>query len=562
MPPRPNTLILFPVFDGTSSLSSSPSPLRVNAWDKLLRFYPGDFPTALAGILKSGALIGYEGPLQRIFSRNHSTVNLAPDVITAKLQADLVLHRIAIAPTIQSCSYFISSPLGLVPKPHGGLRRIHDLSYPLRHSVNAYIKPEYGSLKYAKIDDILDKIVTAGRNSVIMKRDLKDAFRNIPVASQIQSLLGFQWRDSFYIEKCLPFGLATAPFLFNLFAEGLHWILQSWLHWDLLDHYLDDFIHIIPFSSSIDSAIQLAADEYIAVTDLLGLPRNDSKNECGMVVPVLGYEIDTRIFILRIPADKLAKAHSATSQFLLKNSISLHETDSLAGFLGFCAPAVRLGRVFLRSLWSFSAAFPMGQSRFIRRRIPADLRDDLIWWRDLLPLWNGVHFFDATSRPIVSLFTDASGIGIGGFFISGTDFSNPHLFSPDHAFAIPLPPLEPDTRFDINLYEMEAINFALQHWGSLWTSFTVRVFTDNKTSELGLLKQTLKSPANIPLRQALLLAATYDIVIEPFWIEGSKNLLADALSRFDYTTITNLCPHWQNYSSPILQIHSVPGLPI
>jgi len=41
-----------------------------------------------------------------------------------------------------------------------------------------------------------------------------------------------------------------APFLFNLFAEGLHWILQSWLQWDLLDHYLDDFILIIPLSST------------------------------------------------------------------------------------------------------------------------------------------------------------------------------------------------------------------------------------------------------------------------------------------------------------------------
>jgi hypothetical protein len=66
---------------------------------------------------------------------------------------------------------------------------------------------------------------------------------------------------------------------------------------------------------------------------------------------------------------------------------------------------------------------------------------------------------------------------------------------------------------------MEAIKFVLQLWGPLWASSTVRVFTDNTTFALDLLKQTLKSPANTSLRQTLLLAATHDIIIEPSWIE-------------------------------------------
>jgi reverse transcriptase-like protein len=551
MLPRPNTDILFPVFDSSSNLSSSPSPLRVAAWRELLRSYPGDLPTALIGILESGALIGYEGPPQKIISKNHTTVNLAPSEITAKLQADLAANRIAIFPSQHPSSQLISSPLGLVPKHDGGLRRIHDLSYPLGRSVNAHIPQDYGSLQYAKIEDILEKVIRAGRNCLIMKRDLKDAFRNIPVALQMQWLLGFQWENVFYIERCLPFGLATAPFLFNLFAEGLHWILQSWLQWDLLDHYLDDFILIIPLSPSTDSVIQLATSDYIVVTDLLGLPRNDTKDQCGTVVSVLGYEIDTGAFTLRIPVDKLSKAHAITSQVLMSGSMSLHEVDSLAGFLGFCAPAVKLGRVFLRTLWSFSATFPSGRSKFIRKRIHAELRHDLTWWRDLLPKWNGVCFFDSTVRPIISLFTDASGIGMGGFYIRGMEPFDSRLVPLNQAFAVPLPHFDSDAQFDINIYEMEAITLALQLWGPLWASSTVQVFTDNTTAALGLSKQTLKSPANAPLRQALLLAAAHDIILEPSWIEGSTNTLADALSRFDTVTIANLCPHWQNFSLPI-----------
>jgi hypothetical protein len=78
--------------------------------------------------------------------------------------------------------------------------------------------------------------------------------------------MGFQWKDNFYVERSLPFGLATAPFIFNLFAEVFHWILQSWLGWKFLSHYLDDFICIFPMSASLDSIIRTAAEDYIAIT--------------------------------------------------------------------------------------------------------------------------------------------------------------------------------------------------------------------------------------------------------------------------------------------------------
>ena len=36
-------------------------------------------------------------------------------------------------------------------------------------------------------------------------------------------------------------GLRTAPFIFTLFSEGLHWILEWVFSRDLI-HYLDDFL--------------------------------------------------------------------------------------------------------------------------------------------------------------------------------------------------------------------------------------------------------------------------------------------------------------------------------
>jgi hypothetical protein len=42
--------------------------------------------------------------------------------------------------------------------------------------------------------------------------------------------------------------------------------------------------------------------------DLLGIPRNDKKDEVGQEVNVLGYLIDTNKMEARLPIDKLERA--------------------------------------------------------------------------------------------------------------------------------------------------------------------------------------------------------------------------------------------------------------
>jgi hypothetical protein len=136
--------------------------------------------------------------------------------------------------------------LGLVPKGDGGFRQIHDLSTPPRRSVNDRTPDEYKSLTYATIEDVYDKVIIAGRKATMLKKDIRDAFRNIFVAPDNQWLLGFGWKTRFYTETCLPFGLGTAPFLFNLFAEALHWAIESRTQDAIIFYYLDDFLFFFP----------------------------------------------------------------------------------------------------------------------------------------------------------------------------------------------------------------------------------------------------------------------------------------------------------------------------
>ena len=83
---------------------------------------------------------------------------------------------------------------------------------------------------------------------------------------------------------------------------------------------MDDFIAIIPAASQ--HIIPKMNAKYIQITDILGIPRNESKDQLGTVLPVLGLEIDLNLFTLCVPKDKLAQSHKATSQALCQSSIT------------------------------------------------------------------------------------------------------------------------------------------------------------------------------------------------------------------------------------------------
>ena len=191
VPPRPNTLVRFLIFDETKApITNSPSPLNILAWKALLHHYLGDLPKILAKILEYSALLGYNGPEHRyLVSKNHSTAYISPNAIDSKLQSDLACNRVL--KFEHPGERLTSSPLGLVPKKDRGFRRIHDLSYPRKSFINSFIDESYPAIHYPSIEDILHKIVKAGRHCIILKRDIKDAFRNIPIAPHQRWLLGF-----------------------------------------------------------------------------------------------------------------------------------------------------------------------------------------------------------------------------------------------------------------------------------------------------------------------------------------------------------------------------------
>ena len=374
--PRPNTTPLFPVFTPCSPELWPSFTLKPAHWQQLLQHYPDPaFVQNLVGIATYGARIGYTGPPRTIHAENHASALRIPTELASNIEQELQAGRIKIVPTLPAA--FVVSPLGAVPKMANGVqtgwRRIHDLSSPNGFSVNDGIPPEFGSLVYQILNDAIAFIAKHGKGVRLHKRDLKDAFRKIPVSPYDYWLLLFIWNGIIYTDIFLPFGLRTAPFLFNMFAEGLHWILE-YLFKQSLVHYLDDFLLVGGEDQSLFSR----------VCNYLGLEEKASKAMDGYIVDFTGIELDSEQMIARLPQDKLNRALKAVQDTLRLGYTSFKALRNMLGFLSFCACVIPLGRPFLRKLFNFANELSHLSRPTTRRRLSAEAIQDLRWWLTLL----------------------------------------------------------------------------------------------------------------------------------------------------------------------------------
>lgn len=81
------------------------------------------------------------------------------------------------------------------------------------------------SLSYVRVDDIVPVIQRLGQGTLLAKLDVQAAYRTVPVHPDDRHLLGMVWKEGIYIDTTLPFGLRSAPKIFNSVADALEWVM-------------------------------------------------------------------------------------------------------------------------------------------------------------------------------------------------------------------------------------------------------------------------------------------------------------------------------------------------
>jgi len=150
-----------------------------------------------------------------------------------------LLSKGAIVETQVTPESFISQ-LFLVEKKGGGQRPVINLK-----CLNQYVRTEHFKMEELHLlPDLLQY------QDWMVKMDLKDAYLQVPIHSDHQHLLSFQWEGKTYMFKCLPFGLSSAPRVFTKLFKPLVGFLRQ-IGCRLIIH-LDDILMLHQTRNSCD----------------------------------------------------------------------------------------------------------------------------------------------------------------------------------------------------------------------------------------------------------------------------------------------------------------------
>jgi hypothetical protein len=123
-------------------------------------------------------------------------------------------------------------------------RVILDLSFPPEKSVNGGIpkrshEEDDCRISYCSVDDLVELVKHKGQGCLLFKRDLKRAYRQIPIDPGDIHLFGWQWNGSIYIDRVLAMGLRSAAIMCQRLTDAISYLMKK-RNYSVVN-YLDDF---------------------------------------------------------------------------------------------------------------------------------------------------------------------------------------------------------------------------------------------------------------------------------------------------------------------------------
>ncbi|KAG5715762.1 Integrase/recombinase xerD like protein [Termitomyces sp. T112] len=485
-PPCPNTdpCANAPLLDTTSLLRVS-SSLNEEAWLHYLCDYPSHhFVSTLFQIICFGANLGFMGdPTISQHCVNLKSATSDPQVIET-LSADIATQvtngRMCGPFTSPPFSNFCTSPIRAITRKRLlKVRRIHHLSWPQGSLINDGIPDAEATIIYDMVEQAIHDLAASGLGSLMLKLDLESVFHHIPIQHVDWPLLGFEWLRKLYYNIVLVFGARSAPYIFNLFAEALHWILQrnipAWVC-----HYLNNFLAIFP-PASPPTLVSMSLSWALKLGDHLGLTFQPTKMiGPNTTVEFLGLELDSRAMEVRLPQEKLEHLHNLMDSWAHQRCATHCELDELTGFLQFASQVIPAARAFIHALYNFATLFL--SSPFASRHIPKAARLNISWWNTVAPTWNRVWFV-SPNRSTINIYTDASGAkGLGGHFGAEWFMAHcPRRLRHEH----------------IQVKEMFAVVHAILCWGKSFHGSHVVFHVDNEAIFNAIRSKTIRSAATM-----------------------------------------------------------------
>ncbi|XP_011858159.1 PREDICTED: uncharacterized protein LOC105555726 [Vollenhovia emeryi] len=294
--------------------------------------------------------------------------------------------------------------------------------------------------------------------------DLEDAYLVVPIHPSYRKFLRFQWRGTTYEWAALPFGLATAPYIFSKILRPAIKLLRS-QGFDFVV-YLDDFLLLASSKPACRDNVQA----HLKLLGDLGFVINYSKSELepSRQRKFLGFIFNSEQQSVSIPKDRRRKLFSLVAKFSPGSTCTIRDFASMIGSLVSICPAVQYGLLYTKSFEreKFYNLISAENNYAAKMTISNSLKKDYLWWLTILS--DNYQTNHIRSGPYAcEIFTDASLSGWG----ASCSLQRTHGWWS-----------ETDKSRHINYLELKAIFYALKCFAKDLSDCDILLRVDNTTA--------------------------------------------------------------------------------
>jgi len=403
------------------------------------------------------------------------------------------------------------SQIFLVEKKGGGQRPVINLK-----GLNNYVRTEH--FKMEGLHLLPDMIQPA---DWMVKLDLKDAYLQVPIHQEHQSLLQFQWQGKTYQFVCLPFGLTSAPRVFTKVMKPVVGLLRQM--GIRLVIYLDDILIMHHSKEELLQFLPLICQLFKALGLMVNLEKSQTVPKQEM--EFLGFQVNSASLQLAFPAEKMRKIQQDARALLQRHSVSVRDLARFVGKVTATTRAIwqaplhyRALQRMINSVVPLDSPLPARASKFNTiLQLTEDSKKELSWWISLdRSLIMTAPLLPRTPDMIIE--SDASNTGWGarhGEIRTGGVWSRAEALN------------------HINYLELLAAHLAVQCFAKQQRNITIQLRLDNVTAvtyinKMGgthsqLLCDLATQMWEWSLQQNIFLSAEH--------LPGRENVIADEESR-------------------------------
>lgn len=377
-----------------------------------------------------------------------------------------------------------------------------------------------------------------GRKRVVWKSDISEAYRILPMhplwqIKQINAVDG-----NFYVDRCNTFGGCASGSIFIAFNSLVAWIAKEIKGIKYLGNYVDDssgcaYADDMDYYAPYDMAFPREQVILLRLWDEIGIPHKLKKQTYGAPLIVIGINVDPNTMTLSLPDDsKIRMINELTWWSENGKKEKIKRWYRMGGWINW---GLNVYPTLRPALNNFYPKLKGRRDSSAQIWVNNSIRNDFKWAIKILQCLSGVRLLKSitwgVNEATITILCDACPTGMG--------FWNP---TTHQAFVSPTPDnVNPDLIFYFEaLCVLSALQYAHDH--SSTSKQRIIIYTDNlNTVDIFCTFRAL--PAyNHFLKAAVDILTEGEHDLRVLHIHGSDNVVADALSRSNFSTALSNIP--------------------